>query len=153
MTGPSRSWRTGLSVVSVTLTLSAAFAPPASATRSSYNCTMTTQLLDRIGGDALAHVHTEVRCSANREVQVEMEIWGEDYTSADDRLGRRTTSPLRIHYHVGYFNLGPLSCNEDHGEDEYYGRARMRVRSVGGSWHSWTSWETSSVRRAHCGPY
>jgi hypothetical protein len=152
--------------------LAVAAAQPAEASVTLGPCTVTaitpTPVVMAPNGKKLAYGRASARCTASRQMQFEIHLYGDDPLIDDERgwhyawatVGPtlQTVSAYRECGTAGVpASFGPcsgdISCDEDIGADELYSRVRARLQVAGSNppvYGLWTAWTNGPTVTYYC---
>jgi hypothetical protein len=141
----------GLGVIAAAAALALTAAPPAEATITLQDCTITplTPAPPFLGanGQKLSAGRASVRCATQRYVQVRLALWGEDpFFDFDDPLGATFVADsvgptVKIFGAPNPFHPEGRPCNEDSpGADELFTRVAARITTPDTPFSSLVGW-------------
>jgi hypothetical protein len=161
----------GLGMIAAAGALAVTAAQPAEASVTLGPCTVTaitpTPVAVAPNGKKLAYGRASARCTASRQMQLDIALYGDDLLSDDNiDLGFSyfpTVGPTL--QTVGRVRMcsnppapatpcsGDISCDEDIGADELYSRVRARLRVAGSNppaYGLWTAWTNGPTVTYYC---
>jgi hypothetical protein len=149
----------GLGVIAAVGVFGLSGAPPAEASVTIGDCTITaltpTPVALRDDGTKVADPRASFRCATERPLQFELVLYGDDPVF-DDVIHRKPAYWVRVGSAIktlGEVNNFSLSCNEDVGADELYSKARARI-DIGTPAHpvisTWSAWDKGPTVTYSC---
>ena len=159
----------GLGMIATAGALALAAAQPAEASVTLGPCTVTgitpTPVAVASNGAKVAWARASARCTTSRQLQLELDLYGDDPLRDDlmNGSGQRLTVGPQLQT-VGRVLLcsnpgetpTPSSygvCNEDIGADELYSRVRARMQVAGSNppvYGLWTAWTNGPTVTYYC---
>jgi len=160
----------GLGVIAAGASFALSTASPAEASVTLGPCTVTaitpTPVAVAPNGKKLAYARASARCTASREMQLQLALYGDDLLRDDERgwyyqwptVGPtlQTVGSVRMCSNPGeapHPCTGDISCDEDIGADELYSRIRARLKVAGSNppvYGLWTAWTNGPTVTYYC---